>query len=142
MGDAVVVAAAVLRIRLRQRARRGLAARRASGLPVTSSLPAVPTTRFEARERPELQATLSDVRDGSRGCLVNALAPSVFRGEGVTSYSRPGRIPGSVNVPAGSLPDPSTGCFLPPGELRSRLEFLLDETDVVAHCGGASPQRS
>jgi len=51
-------------------------------------------------------------------------------------YSRPGRIPGSANAPAGSLLDPSTGCFLTPPQLRSRLEFLLDETDVVAQCGG------
>lgn len=114
----------------------GLPAWRASGLPVTSSHRGVPAARFEARERPELLATLSDVRDGSWGCLVNALAPSVFRGEGVTSYSRPGRIPGSVNTPAGSLLDPFSGRFLPAGELRSRLRPLLDETDVVAHCGG------
>lgn len=117
----------------------GLVAWLASGLPVTASLPVVPVVpvaRFEARERPELLATLSQVRNRSWGCLVNALAPSVFRGEGVTSYSRPGRIPGSVNTPAGSLLDPFTGRFLPAAELRSRLGSLLDESDVVAHCGG------
>ena len=36
---------------------------------------------------------------GEPACLVNTLDPRVFRGEGPSSYSRPGRIPGSVNVP-------------------------------------------
>jgi thiosulfate/3-mercaptopyruvate sulfurtransferase len=82
-------------------------------------------------------ATLSDVRSlPPETCLVNALAPAVFRGEGVTSYSRPGRIPGSVNSPAGSLLSPSTGEFLPLPSLRSALAPLLAEPDLVIHCGG------
>ena len=68
----------------------------------------------------------SAVRNGSRrgrtieavveprarpACLVNALTPAVFRGEGPSSYSRPGRIPGSVNAPWTALIDPDTNRF-------------------------------
>src|SRR6202451_2884631 len=49
-----------------------------------------PPASFTARPRPELLASLADVReiteDGS-ACLVNALSPAVFRGEGPGAYS-------------------------------------------------------
>jgi thiosulfate/3-mercaptopyruvate sulfurtransferase len=69
--------------------------------------------------------------------LVNTLSPAAFRGE-TTRYGRPGRIPTSVNVPAGALLDPERGTFRPPVE----LEQLLDEAGVtterplIAYCGG------
>jgi thiosulfate/3-mercaptopyruvate sulfurtransferase len=115
----------------------GLPAWRAADLPLESGPPTlVPAGQFQAVERPGLLATLADVRSLPPGaCLVNALAPAVFRGEGVTSYSRPGRIPGSVNSPAGSLLD-SSGRFLPLASLRSALDPLLSEPDLVIHCGG------
>jgi thiosulfate/3-mercaptopyruvate sulfurtransferase len=116
----------------------GLPAWRSAGLPVESAAPTlVPAGSFVAEPRPSMLATLSDVRSlPPETCLVNALAPAVFRGEGVTSYSRPGRIPGSVNSPAGSLLSPSTGEFLPLPSLRSALAPLLAEPDLVIHCGG------
>jgi thiosulfate/3-mercaptopyruvate sulfurtransferase len=114
----------------------GLGGWRAAGLPVTSSLTEVTEGAFVASPRPELLATLPDVRGGDWSCLVNALAPAVFRGEGITSYSRPGRIPGSVNAPAGSLLDPESGRFLDLDGLRSALGPVLDEPDPVAYCGG------
>jgi len=121
----------------------GLPAWIAAGLPVSGGpAAAVPTLRFESRPRPGLLATRGDVAEistagaGSGACLVNALAPAVFRGEGPTSYSRPGRIPGSVNSPAGELLEPDRGQFLPLASLRSRLAGLLAAPDVVAYCGG------
>jgi thiosulfate/3-mercaptopyruvate sulfurtransferase len=114
----------------------GFPAWRAAGLPVTSSAVPVAAGAFVASPRPELLATLPDVRDGHWSCLVNALAPAVFRGEGITSYSRPGRIPGSLNAPAGSLLDPETGRFLDLDGLRAALGAVLDEPDPVAYCGG------
>ena len=44
---------------------------------------------------------------------VNALSPEQHAGTGGTSYGRPGRIPGSVNVPARNLLDPATDTYLP-----------------------------
>jgi thiosulfate/3-mercaptopyruvate sulfurtransferase len=110
----------------------GLTAWRAAGLSVSSGRESYPPAEFEARPRPELLATRADVEaivGGESACLVNTLDPRVFRGEGPTSYSRPGRIPGSVNVPTSASIDPVTQRFvnqpvsLPPGPL-------------VFYCGG------
>jgi len=70
-------------------------------------------------------------------CTLNALLESQHRGAGGNSYGRPGRIAGSVNVPAASLVDPETNAFLPPDELRKRLGAVgaLDRP-VIAYCGG------
>jgi thiosulfate/3-mercaptopyruvate sulfurtransferase len=108
----------------------GLAAWTAAGLPVSTGDATYPAAAFEARPRPSLLATRADVEaivGGESACLVNTLEPRVFRGEGPTSYSRPGRIPGSVNVPSSGQIDPDTGrlrpASLPPGPL-------------VFYCGG------
>lgn len=70
-------------------------------------------------------------------CTLNALLEAQHKGAGGNSYGRPGRIAGSVNVPAASLVDPETNTFLPPDELRKRLGAVgaLDRP-VIAYCGG------
>ncbi len=70
-------------------------------------------------------------------CTLNALLEAQHKGAGGNSYGRPGRIAGSVNVPAASLVDPATNTFLPPDELRKRLGAVgaLDRP-VIAYCGG------
>lgn len=71
-------------------------------------------------------------------CLVNALTPAVFRGEGPSSYSRPGRIPGSVNAPWTGLVDPETNLFRSHAELERALGAAgaLGTAPVIAYCGG------
>jgi thiosulfate/3-mercaptopyruvate sulfurtransferase len=96
---------------------------------------------FTARPRPELLASLADVRqvtENGSACLVNALSPEAFRGEGPGAYSRPGRIPASVNVPWNGLIDPETNRFRPPAELAAALSAggVRDDQPVVAYCGG------
>jgi thiosulfate/3-mercaptopyruvate sulfurtransferase len=121
----------------------GLPAWRASGRPL-SDLPAeYPTTTFVARPRSAWVARRAEIEtiveaQGAPACLVNALTPPVFRGEGVSSYSRPGRIPGSVNAPWTALIDPDTNRFRPAPELRLALEAAgaLDGRPVIAYCGG------
>lgn len=116
----------------------GLPAWRAAGLPVAEAPARHPAASFAATPRPGLLATRSDVErivaSGS-ACLLNALSPQVFRGEGPTSYSRPGRIPGSTNAPAASLLD-GEGRFLPREDLTARLAGPLAEPSIVAYCGG------
>lgn len=70
-------------------------------------------------------------------CTLNALLSSQHTGTGGNSYGRPGRIAGSVNLPAANLIDPATNTFLPPDELRQRLGAVgaLDRP-VIAYCGG------
>jgi thiosulfate/3-mercaptopyruvate sulfurtransferase len=117
----------------------GLTGWKAAGLPTESGAAAYPPATFTARERPELLATRADVEaivgEGS-ACLVNTLDPRVFRGEGPTSYSRPGRIPGSVNAPSSGLVDPATFRFQRVDELARSLATVRAQPDVVAYCGG------
>ena len=70
-------------------------------------------------------------------CTLNALLPAQHTGSGGNSYGRPGRIAGSVNVPAAHLLDPATNMFLPPDELRRRMgEVGALDRPVIAYCGG------
>jgi len=70
-------------------------------------------------------------------CTLNALAPQQHTGSGGNSYGRPGRIAGSVNLPAAHLVDPETNVFLPADELRKRFATVgaLDKS-VITYCGG------
>ncbi len=119
----------------------GLPAWKAAELPLRTGEQTYPEASFTPRPRPELLATRDDVEaivaDGA-SCLLNALPPNVFRGEGPSNYSRPGRIPGSVSVPAASLLDDQTGRFRPVDQLADALVsggVPADQT-VVAYCGG------
>ncbi len=120
----------------------GLRSWRRAGYPVSTETPAVEPASFLARARRELVATKEDVLKavgGEPACLVNALTPRAFRGEGPGAYTRPGRIPGSVSAPAQSLVDPETWCFRPREELASELGGLLDSdpaVPMIAYCGG------
>ena len=121
----------------------GLPAWRAAGLRVSASPRQYEPAEFVGRARREWLATRSDVEvvvgagDGAT-CLLNALTPPVFRGEGPSSYSRPGRIPGSVNQPWTELIDPDTNRFRPRAELERRLQAAgaLGSAPVIAYCGG------
>jgi thiosulfate/3-mercaptopyruvate sulfurtransferase len=119
----------------------GLVAWTAAGGPVESGESMYPAESFTAHPRPELLASLADVREiteNGGACLVNALSPEAFRGEGAGAYSRPGRIPGSVSVPSANLLDPAANRFRPPAELAEALSSGGVRTDqpVIAYCGG------
>ena len=70
--------------------------------------------------------------------LVNALGPQFQRGLEPSRYGRPGRIPGSVNVPAATLIDPETKTFLPLAEAEQKFAAagVTKDKRVVAYCGG------
>jgi thiosulfate/3-mercaptopyruvate sulfurtransferase len=123
----------------------GLAGWRAAGLPVEAGPVRLSPRRLTVRPRHELVVSLPEMARLSaeaaaghpRAWLVNALRPSVFRGEGLTSYSRPGRIPGSVNLPWTSLVD--AGACWRDGDARRRAIAAASVPDgerVVAYCGG------
>jgi thiosulfate/3-mercaptopyruvate sulfurtransferase len=104
--------------------------------PVTDEpAPSYPGATFTPRLRPELVASLDEVADGPP-CLLNALAPDVFRGD-TNRYGRAGRIPGSVNVYAKHLLDPESGRLLSEDALREQLGAVgaLDGRRVIAYCG-------
>ena len=119
----------------------GLVAWTAADGPVELGQSTYPPASFTARPRPELLASLADVCEitgNGSACLVNTLSREAFRGQGPSAYSRPGRIPGSVNVPWSGLVDPATNRFRPATELAAALGGGGVRTDqpVIAYCGG------
>jgi thiosulfate/3-mercaptopyruvate sulfurtransferase len=70
-------------------------------------------------------------------CTLNALAEAQHKATGGNTYGRPGRIAGSVNVPAAHLLNAADNTFLPPDELRAKFESVgAMDRDVIVYCGG------
>ena len=100
-----------------------------------------PPRTFIPRPRPSLIADRAGVLAalGESGtCVLNALTDEQHRGTGGVAYGRPGRIAGSVNVPARDLVDPATHAYLPADVLRAKFQAsgALDARRVVTYCGG------
>jgi thiosulfate/3-mercaptopyruvate sulfurtransferase len=70
--------------------------------------------------------------------IVNALGPQFHRGLEPSRYGRPGRVPGSMNVPAASLVDPKTKAFVSLAEARAIFEAssAVKDKKVICYCGG------
>jgi thiosulfate/3-mercaptopyruvate sulfurtransferase len=118
----------------------GLARWKAEGRPLSGEPAPRERGRFSARPRAGVFVDKQAVREALASPdvrLVNALSAEEHAGR-VTRTARPGHIPGSVNVPAGSLLDPATGTFLPLPELRAKFAAAgaLDAPRVIAYCGG------
>jgi thiosulfate/3-mercaptopyruvate sulfurtransferase len=118
----------------------GRAKWQAEGRSLSSESPRYPPAAFTPRPRPELFVDKRHVQEavGSSGvCLLNALSADEHAGR-TSRTPRPGRIPGSNNVPAMSLIDPASGTYLPLATLRERFRAAgaLDGDRVVAYCGG------
>jgi thiosulfate/3-mercaptopyruvate sulfurtransferase len=114
----------------------------AEGRPIESGEPrGYPAATFTPRPRPgrfvdktEVRAAIGDPRT----VTVNALRPQSHQGLEPSIYGRPGRVPGSVNVPAASLVDPETKRFVSPADALARFAAAGIEKDrrVIAYCGG------
>ena len=110
------------------------------GRPATDAIPENSPCAFVATEIPEWivdkEVVAAAVDDPTVG-LVNALSHEQFEGDG-QHYGRPGRIPGSVSVPAMSVIDPSTGAL----RERSELETVFRNAGadgferLITYCGG------
>ena len=100
-----------------------------------------PAATFRARPRPgffvDKQAVLAATRD-SATIVVNALGPQFHRGLEPSRYGRPGRVPGSVNVPAATLTDATTKVFRPLADVRAAFAArgVTGDKPVIAYCGG------
>lgn len=112
------------------------------GRPVTTEAPHFGSVSFRPRRRPERIADAEDVaralRDGTP-TLLNALSAEQFMGTGGAHYGRPGRIPGSLNLPARELVDAQSGLWLAPDAIRERaMQAGLSDDDepVIVYCGG------
>jgi thiosulfate/3-mercaptopyruvate sulfurtransferase len=93
----------------------------------------VKQVRHLMADRDEVKAAIGD----GAVCTLNALAEAQHKATGGNTYGRPGRIAGSVNVPAAHLLDPATNTFLPADDLRREFDAVgaLDR-EVIVYCGG------
>ncbi len=116
---------------------------RAEGRPVETgaALPRAASGKLSLRPRPESVVRREEVIGmlGDSGvCLIHSLTPEQFAGTGGQVYGRPGRIPGSINIPASSLLDADTLRF----QSFEKLTTLFDSAGVdqaetiVPYCGG------
>jgi thiosulfate/3-mercaptopyruvate sulfurtransferase len=114
----------------------------AEGLPVERG-PArgYPPARFTATQIPgrftDKRSVLAATADPGT-VIVNALGPQFHRGAAPSRYGRPGRIPGSVNVPAATLVDPQSKALVPLAEAAAKFAAagVVREKRVIAYCGG------
>ncbi|MCO5121510.1 MAG: rhodanese-like domain-containing protein [Burkholderiaceae bacterium] len=110
------------------------------GRPVRGGDERYPAAGLRARPRPELfvdsEAVLAAIGDsGTR--IIDALSPQSHAGQS-RRYGRPGRIAGSVNVPAASLRDPDTLELLSPDAAAAAFAAAgVDaDTPAIVYCGG------
>jgi thiosulfate/3-mercaptopyruvate sulfurtransferase len=114
----------------------------AEGRPIETGDPmGYPAATFTPRPRPGRFVDKTAVRAAigdPRTVTVNALAPQSHQGLGPSPYGRPGRVPGSVNVPAASLVDPATKRFVAPADALARFAAvgIAPDKQVIAYCGG------
>ena len=100
-----------------------------------------PPARFAARPRPgffvDKRVVLAAAEDPAT-VVVNALGPQFHRGQEPGRYGRPGRVPGSVNVPAATLLNPATKGFASLADTQAAFaaQGVTRDKRVIAYCGG------
>ena len=119
----------------------GFAAWQAIGGRLSQTAPPVAPSVYRARPLPGRVASLAQVRAAlsqPQVCLANALSRAQFEGSGGAHYGRPGRLPGSVSLPAAELLVPDSGLFRPLDSLRADYSAAgaLQADQVIAYCGG------
>ena len=100
-----------------------------------------PPTTFVGRSKRGFFVGKEDVlaaKQDHSAVIVNALGPQFHRGLEPSRYGRPGRIPGSCNVSAATLLDPSTRTFVPLADAEAKFatQGLRKDKRVIAYCGG------
>jgi thiosulfate/3-mercaptopyruvate sulfurtransferase len=120
----------------------GLDKWKAEGRPLETCAPrGYPAASFVAAPRPGLFVDAAAVKTAiGRGdtVTVNALGPQFHRGLEPSRYGRPGRVPGSVNVPAATLVDPATKGFVPLAEAAEKFaaQGVSKDKRTICYCGG------
>jgi thiosulfate/3-mercaptopyruvate sulfurtransferase len=113
----------------------------AEGRPVSTEPCAYPPATFTPRPRPGLfvdRRAVLDAIDDPGVLLVNTLSEPDFRGDEPSRYGRPGRIPGSVNLPWPGLTAPETNLLIPLDDAAKRIEAIGAgrARRIVCYCGG------
>jgi thiosulfate/3-mercaptopyruvate sulfurtransferase len=113
----------------------------AEGRPVSSEPCQYPPAVFTARPRAGLFVGKERVRAAigdPQTVTINALSSELHSGKGPGPYGRPGRIPGSVNVPYAALIDRQTRALAPLAESGAKFAAAgVDKSKgVICYCGG------
>jgi thiosulfate/3-mercaptopyruvate sulfurtransferase len=100
-----------------------------------------PAATFKARPRAGLFSDKGAVQRGiasKETVIVNALGPQFHKGLEPSRYGRPGRVPGSVNVSAATLFDPTTKQFgaLDDAQAKFTAQGITKDKQVMCYCGG------
>ena len=111
----------------------------AEGRAVATAETSYPAARLVARPRPRLFVGRDEIKAAigdKSACTINALSPDLHSGEN-PRYGRPGRIPGSVNVPAAAL-QTKTLEILPPEQVAAAFARIGAGKDkrILVYCGG------
>jgi thiosulfate/3-mercaptopyruvate sulfurtransferase len=119
----------------------GLDKWRAEARPLQSGAPrGYPPASFTAKPRPGFFADSSAVKAAlgrPDHVIVNALGPQFHKGLEPSRYGRPGRIPGSVNVSAASLMQPTKELIASTdAETKFAAQGITRDNNVIAYCGG------
>ena len=111
------------------------------GRPIGTGAPkAYPATTFKAASRPgffvDKGTVLSRIGDAST-VTVNALGPQFHQGLEPSRYGRPGRVPGSVNVPAATLTN-ADKTLVPLADAAAKFttKGVTRDKSVICYCGG------
>lgn len=113
----------------------------AEGRSVSTEPSAYPSAEFISRPRPGMvvgKEQVSAALGNPATIIVNALPPELHAGKAPSRYGRPGRVPGSLNVPAGTLLDSKTKAFVPLAQARTKFDAagIEKSKDVICYCGG------
>ncbi|MCP3374621.1 sulfurtransferase [Bradyrhizobium cajani] len=111
------------------------------GRPVETGAPkGYPATTFNASPRAGffVDKNVVKARIGDPATIiVNALGPQFHRGLEPSRYGRPGRVPGSVNVPAATLANADkTLTSLADAEAKFAAAGVTRDKNVICYCGG------
>lgn len=115
---------------------------RAEGRPTESGGPrGYPGATFKAAPVAGLfvdKAAVLGATGDRNTAIVNALNPQFHAGLEPSRYGRPGRVPGSVNVPAATLADPATKAFVSLADAQEKFAArgISKDKTVVCYCGG------
>lgn len=112
----------------------------AEGRPTETRETRYPPATLVARPRPGLFVGKAEVKAaiGDAGaCTINALAPDLHRGDN-PRYGRPGRIPGSVNLPATALMEPGSLTLKSPEAVAASFATVGADPSkrMLLYCGG------
>lgn len=119
----------------------GFARWEAEGRPVTTDVPSYEPTTYRSMPDPRRYVDRDEVSaaiGSDDTVLVNSLGRAQFAGTGGAHYGRPGRIPGSVNVPAATLVDPKTHAYQSTDVMRRAFDDagVTRSQRAITYCGG------